>query len=806
MGWLSSASEKASTTMSCVSADGTSRKSRVSDSKDNSGEFSAAMPSTGQTHTHRASAPSSNDLQSTTSSTNWIGQRPSLDTPLRHSSAYGHRQQDQQQRLEKKEIECDKVCEPSESEYHQHARQSDSSNRSSRSSTGRISGPQSGTAASARSSFAIERASLEANRSSIEAFREAHCAQMGSSDWNLASVPKQAFDDLEDAGSDGANATLDLILKSVGLGSDVRDSLGALCVLPAQTPAPASMFSRLWNISYEDTLSLLKVFSTRSVVNTAVLSDGETWAMPQPQQLQLIKAACEDLCHKYHSTLIDSYISRGSKEINLDEIDDDGYIMANIGHHLVGASRFCDLRSLLLNPAWLDKKLMACGPGPVVADYRRYLQHSNERDVKVVLEAFQMSVGLVGEYKASGIPGMLRCLMYGRLMTVPLSSKMQNWLKQQEEWVKYEGSIAISAGLTRCLPPTTPSLDQAGGLQRLVFKGHKGPVTKVLLTPSGTEVISVSSDGSARLWDLEIGDCVLKMEGHIGPITDIDMSADGSLIITASEDGTARAYELERGQCLRVLSGHKGAITALKIDPLGRFVITGGVDGTAHVSDLGSARPLHIVQVNNRISSISLSPCTRYALLGCSSGVVYLIDVISGQTMGAMKGHTASISSVQFLPDGKRSISASHDGTLCLWSINSCRCIRTYQGHTGRVNGLDVSKDGSIFASASDDTTVRIWSSKSDKCLMVLKGHKSWVNDVALSKDSDRLLSSSGDGTAIAWSLDAGEPICVLEGHSGAVLSAILTRRGRFAVTASDDSSLRVWDFKASSGHTPKVS
>ena len=39
----------------------------------------------------------------------------------------------------------------------------------------------------------------------------------------------------------------------------------------------------------------------------------------------------------------------------------------------------------------------------------------------------------------------------------------------------------------------TPSLDQAGGLQRMTLRGHTGGVQKVLLTPGGVDVITGKS-------------------------------------------------------------------------------------------------------------------------------------------------------------------------------------------------------------------------------------------------------------------------------------------------------------------------
>ena len=56
----------------------------------------------------------------------------------------------------------------------------------------------------------------------------------------------------------------------------------------------------------------------------------------------------------------------------LADVLDDGYFMQNVGHHLVTAKHFRDLKKLLINAAWLESKLHSYGVASVVADYRRY--------------------------------------------------------------------------------------------------------------------------------------------------------------------------------------------------------------------------------------------------------------------------------------------------------------------------------------------------------------------------------------------------------------------------------------------------
>ena len=57
----------------------------------------------------------------------------------------------------------------------------------------------------------------------------------------------------------------------------------------------------------------------------------------------------------------------------LADVPDDGYIMQNAGHHLVGAKRLWDLKKLISSPTWLETKLHSYGVASVVADFRRWV-------------------------------------------------------------------------------------------------------------------------------------------------------------------------------------------------------------------------------------------------------------------------------------------------------------------------------------------------------------------------------------------------------------------------------------------------
>ena len=109
-------------------------------------------------------------------------------------------------------------------------------------------------------------------------------------------------------------------------------------------------------------------------------------------------------------------------------------------------------------------------------------------------------------------------------------------------------------------------------------------------------LLAASADGSARVWDMEIGDCVLLMEGHTAAVTDLAVAEGGSLLVTCSADHTARVWGLDKGQCKAVLQGHTAAVNAVVVDTRGRFAVTASADATGRVWDLHSGQCVHVLR------------------------------------------------------------------------------------------------------------------------------------------------------------------------------------------------------------------
>ena len=97
------------------------------------------------------------------------------------------------------------------------------------------------------------------------------------------------------------------------------------------------------------------------------------------------------------------------------------------------------------------------------------------------------------------------------------------------------------------------------------------------------------------------------MQGHTAPLNTADFSADGTEAITTSDDGTARIWDAHGGRELMVLKGHGDRVTSGKFSSDGKLVVTAGYDGVARLWDRQSGRELKTFK-RAFLESADLSP------------------------------------------------------------------------------------------------------------------------------------------------------------------------------------------------------
>ena len=95
-------------------------------------------------------------------------------------------------------------------------------------------------------------------------------------------------------------------------------------------------------------------------------------------------------------------------------------------------------------------------------------------------------------------------------------------------------------------------------------------------------IVTVSFQGTARVWRLADGTLVATLEGrHTGEENPACVSPDGVHVVTTSVDRTARVWRLADGTLVRTLEGHTRKVLSVCVSPDGVHVVTTSMDRTA---------------------------------------------------------------------------------------------------------------------------------------------------------------------------------------------------------------------------------
>ncbi|KAF9964067.1 hypothetical protein BGZ70_006981 [Mortierella alpina] len=309
---------------------------------------------------------------------------------------------------------------------------------------------------------------------------------------------------------------------------------------------------------------------------------------------------------------------------------------------------------------------------------------------------------------------------------------------------------------------------------------------------------------------------------------------DDSFLITGSYDNTAKVWNIETGECLRTLKGHALCVRALHFDEA--KLITGSMDRTLKIWNYHTGQCIRTLQ-GHTDGVVTLDFDSRILASGSADATIKTWNFATGEC-STLKGHTDLVNKVQIY---KKTLlfSASDDTTVKLWDIASRTCLRTFTGHVGRVQCLQTSGDALISilanrmhsrlaqrqgarstagnrgqrspayegASSSDgetvrnmlpivisgglDNTLKVWNAESGECLNTLFGHEDGVWSLAF--DKLRIVSGGLDKTVKVWDTESGECLYSLHGPDGPVTCVGLGDT-RIAGGAADG-AVFVWDY-----------
>ncbi|KAH8652432.1 WD domain-containing protein [Xylariales sp. PMI_506] len=243
---------------------------------------------------------------------------------------------------------------------------------------------------------------------------------------------------------------------------------------------------------------------------------------------------------------------------------------------------------------------------------------------------------------------------------------------------------------------------------------HDEGVGNVAWSPDDSMLVTCCQDRHARLWDAATGALLKTLERFSEPVSSCVWAADGQTFITGSLDKS-------RGLCQFNTSGEAVYEWAssyrfedLAVSPDGHWLVAMDDRHHIHVYNFLTRDLEYEIDLQVRLTSVSISADSRYLLINMVSGRAELFDLVDKEPVQSYVGHTGGAYLIRSGFGGANEsfvISGSEDGSLYIWHKASAMVIERLSGHQPRTNAVSWSPtDPRLFASCGDDGKIKIWS------------------------------------------------------------------------------------------------
>jgi WD40 repeat protein len=355
----------------------------------------------------------------------------------------------------------------------------------------------------------------------------------------------------------------------------------------------------------------------------------------------------------------------------------------------------------------------------------------------------------------------------------------------------------------------------------------------------GPYLLTGSMLGDVTLWNVLNGEKIQSKQGaHLGFVTDISLSNDGMHFLTVSSDRTLQVWDLNRFEPIKLLRGHHGEIWTAGWSPDNLTIASGAFDGTtqlwnAHLEDEEYSIETGIIGYNYEPDGESLvgffdqddwlvrwdfesSPKSLFSeidpmqttgiqerhiskhdykfAIGRTNGMIEIWDRKTGQLEFEKQYASSEMNRIIASPE-KGVWAVSTEQRLFSFSQTHPENVTEFKGPIHDVRLLEYSPDGRLLAAVGNEQQVFVWKI----------GHPDQTKSLSLSiPDSIGSLQFSNKGDLIAagtvnsnriylWNVPDFDLYAELEGHIQGVNSIVFSLDDQTIITTSLDRNIIFW-------------
>uniref|UniRef100_A0A2M4APC3 WD repeat-containing protein 48 homolog n=1 Tax=Anopheles triannulatus TaxID=58253 RepID=A0A2M4APC3_9DIPT len=118
------------------------------------------------------------------------------------------------------------------------------------------------------------------------------------------------------------------------------------------------------------------------------------------------------------------------------------------------------------------------------------------------------------------------------------------------------------------------------------ISGSKESIYSLAMNPSGTIIVSGSTENTLRIWDPRTCNKIAKLKGHTENVKALVVSEDGTQVVSGSSDGKIKLWSIGQQRCIQTISVHSEGVWCLLMTEGFSHVISGSRDRKIVMTEL----------------------------------------------------------------------------------------------------------------------------------------------------------------------------------------------------------------------------
>jgi len=291
------------------------------------------------------------------------------------------------------------------------------------------------------------------------------------------------------------------------------------------------------------------------------------------------------------------------------------------------------------------------------------------------------------------------------------------------------------------------------GLLVRTFKGHKGMVYDIAISPDEKSIYSASADDLSMIkWDLKTGAIQDKQLFRSHSISDFILSKDGKSIFAAGKD-TILVLNADFSLSMKIPLPD---VDKLVVSPDGNiFYAWSSFSSNYKISAFSTSNFVKLKEYDGISSVLSMSISDDKLLVSNYEKIV-LLNLTNGKSTVIAKRDSVNFCSTLLLPKGDEILGSNSKGELFRYKLDGTKSLLSTE-HRASVNELILSHDERYVLTASNDWSSQIIDLNSGKCLKNLSSSCDYIYDISYEESNTKVFFSAGNNVSgnqiLFWNL-----------------------------------------------------